>query len=206
MQSLVFSYSRYVTKSVLKVDTLLKVIMTPEEPAEEFIKHYLLLVPCQSFSDFQKVLDLKVRLLNFHVSGPLLFRGMGAEHTLSFSFSFFLYHISSFQGVRRGDQNNLLDLFLARTSTAQGLSDTSFLTSLDMDPTASLTSPPHSGFSSPIPGMNNNLNIFGSTGSGGNSRVSTPSGIRSVDGKEALQRMATRLGIASRLFSTTGGN
>lgn len=48
-------------KSVLKVDTLLKVVMTPEEPAEEFVKHFLLLIPCQSFSDFQKVLDLKVR-------------------------------------------------------------------------------------------------------------------------------------------------
>jgi hypothetical protein len=54
-------YSRYVTKSILKIDTLLKVIMTPEEPAEDFVQHYLLLVPCQSFSDFQKVLDLKVR-------------------------------------------------------------------------------------------------------------------------------------------------
>lgn len=81
-----------------------------------------------------------------------------------------------------------------------------------MDPTNSMNSinsPTHSGFSSPIPGNNNNnnnLNIFGSallTGSAGNSRVSTPSsGIRSVDGKEALQRMANRLGIASRLFST----
>lgn len=48
------------SKSVLKIDTLLKVIMTPEEPAEEFIKHYLLLIPCQSFTDFQKVLELKV--------------------------------------------------------------------------------------------------------------------------------------------------
>lgn len=54
------SYSRYVSRSVLKIDTLLKVVMTSEEPAEEFVKHYLLLVPCQSFSDFQKVLDLKV--------------------------------------------------------------------------------------------------------------------------------------------------
>lgn len=53
-------YSRYVSRSVAKIDTLLKVIMTPEDPAEEFVKHYLLLVPCQSFSDFQKVLDLKV--------------------------------------------------------------------------------------------------------------------------------------------------
>lgn len=53
------SYTRYVTKSIGKLDTLLKVIMTPDEPAEEFVKHYLLLIPCQSFSDFQKVLDLK---------------------------------------------------------------------------------------------------------------------------------------------------
>lgn len=45
---------------MLKIDTLLKVIMAPEEPAEEFIKHYLLLIPCRSFSDLQKVLDLKV--------------------------------------------------------------------------------------------------------------------------------------------------
>ena len=54
-------YSRYVSRSVLKIDTLLKVLMTPEDPPEEFVKHYLLLIPCQSFSDFQKVLDLKVR-------------------------------------------------------------------------------------------------------------------------------------------------
>lgn len=75
-----------------------------------------------------------------------------------------------------------------------------------MDPTQSLTSPPHSGFSSPVPGIQNNLNIFGSVGNGGiiggNSRASTP--ITRVDGKEALQRMANRLGMASRLF--TGGN
>lgn len=36
--------------------------MSPEEPAEEFIRHYLMLVPCQSFSDFQKLLELKVSL------------------------------------------------------------------------------------------------------------------------------------------------
>lgn len=35
--------------------------MTPEDPAEEFVKHYLLLIPSRSFADLQKVLDLKVR-------------------------------------------------------------------------------------------------------------------------------------------------
>lgn len=54
-------YSRYVARSVQNIDTLLKVIMSPEDPAEEFVRHYLLLVPCQSFSDFQKLLELKVR-------------------------------------------------------------------------------------------------------------------------------------------------
>jgi hypothetical protein len=55
-----FRYSRYVTKSVSQIDTMLKVIMTPEDPAEDFVNNYLVLIPCQSFSDFQKVLDLKV--------------------------------------------------------------------------------------------------------------------------------------------------
>lgn len=57
-------YSRYVSRNVQNIDTLLKVIMSPEEPAEDFVKHYLLLIPCQSFSDFQKVLELKVRVLS----------------------------------------------------------------------------------------------------------------------------------------------
>lgn len=46
--------------------------MTPEDPADDFVRHYLLLIPCQSFSDFQKVLDLKVsRNLRASVSRAL---------------------------------------------------------------------------------------------------------------------------------------
>ncbi|GAA5915432.1 hypothetical protein JCM6882_001421 [Rhodosporidiobolus microsporus] len=137
------SYSRYVSRNVQNIDTLLKVIMTPEDPAEEFIKHYLLLVPCQSFSDFQKILDLK--------------------------------------GVRRAEQNHLLDLFLARTSTASGLSDTSFLTQLEMDPSSgSLTSPSASGLNSPTATPSGNLSLFSSLpmlpGAGGGSRDGSRSG------------------------------
>lgn len=40
--------------------------MTPEDPAEDFVKHYILLIPCQSFSDFQKVLDLKVLYVSYN--------------------------------------------------------------------------------------------------------------------------------------------
>ncbi|KAM0789531.1 hypothetical protein ACM66B_000346 [Microbotryomycetes sp. NB124-2] len=191
------SYSRYVSRSVTKIETLLKVVMTPEDPPEEFVKHYLLLIPCLSFSDFQKVLDLK--------------------------------------GVRRTEQNTLLDVFLAQTSTASGLSDDSFLTSIDMDPTSasvlgggSFTSPSGSGFNSPLPGSGGGL--FGGSalsslpmlqtgsggagpasthagGSGSGSRSSTPR-LGDVDhqsrGKDALnefRKFGARIGVATRLFS-----
>ncbi|KAK4054690.1 Vacuolar protein sorting-associated protein 53 [Microbotryomycetes sp. JL221] len=192
------SYSRYVSRSVTKIETLLKVIMTPEDPAEEFVKHYLLLVPCQSFSDFQKALDLK--------------------------------------GVRRTEQNTLLDVFLAQTSTATGLADDSFLTSIDMDPVASstlggFTSPSGSGFNSPLPGSHSSSGgLFSGgglvslpmlkTGSGdagpgansstGISRSSTPrlgpgeAGDQLNRGKDALnefRKFGARIGVATRLFS-----
>ncbi|GAA5975069.1 hypothetical protein JCM5350_004573 [Sporobolomyces pararoseus] len=166
------SYSRYVSRSCQRVDTLLKVIMTPEEPADNFVGHYLLLIPCQSFSDFQKVLDLK--------------------------------------GVRRVEQNNLLDLFLARTSTATGLTDSSFLTQLDMDPNAgSLTSPSTSGISSPL--APNNLSLFSGFGSAATaalpilpsgslsrdtSRAGTPAGQR-LEGDKGFSRFGA---FSSRLF------
>ncbi|BGP16853.1 hypothetical protein JCM10213_002616 [Rhodosporidiobolus nylandii] len=159
------SYSRYVSRNVQNIDTLLKVIMTPEDPADEFVKHYLLLVPCQSFSDFQKVLDLK--------------------------------------GVRRADQNHLLDLFLAKTSTASGLTDTSFLTTLDMDPSShSLTSPSASGLSSPVSTPSGNLGLFsslpmlpGAVSSRDASRVGTPTlGRGEAKEERAFARLGARLG------------
>ncbi|GAA5851582.1 hypothetical protein JCM8547_001139 [Rhodosporidiobolus lusitaniae] len=175
------SYSRYVTRNVQNIDTLLKVIMTPDDPPEEFVKHYLLLVPCQSFSDFQKVLDLK--------------------------------------GVRRADQNHLLDLFLARTSTASGLSDTSFLTTLDMDPSSShsLTSPSGSGLTSPvIPPAASSLfsslpMLPGAGGSRDGSRAGTPvlggRGGGGQGGGQGEERGFARLGarLGNRFFGGGGG-
>lgn len=80
--------------------------------------------------------------------------------------------------MRRADQNHLLDVFLAKTSTASGLSDSSFLTTLDMDPAAStsLTSPTASGLQSPasVPvSAAANLGLFG-LGSREPSRAGTP--------------------------------
>ena len=190
------------TRSVLKIDTLLKAVMTPDSPADDFVSHYLLLIPCQSFSDFQKVLDLK--------------------------------------GVRRAEQNQLLDLFLAKTSTADGLADASFLTALDMDPAGGpgLASPGGSGVSSPALGASSGAalgsnGLFGvgglsfaaaaaaASGAGASgaasregSRSSTPGlgpgGGGRADGgergKEALQRLGARIGIASRLFGGGRGD
>lgn len=193
------SYSRYVTRNVQNIDTLLKILMSPEDPPDDFVKHYLLLIPCQSFSDFQKVLDLKVRTVarTSRDGTPLTFRLVSA------------------QGVRRAEQNQLLDIFLAKTSTASGLSDSSFLTALDMDPASkSLTSPSASGLASPTT-AGGNLGLFGFAGaaslpmlqSGGGSRdgsrVGTPNlGARDGGGKEerAFARLGARLG--TRFFGS----
>lgn len=123
------------------------------------------------------------------------------------------------QGVGRKDQNALMDLFLARTSTATGLADSSFLTALDMEASASsgsaLSSPSlhHTSAASPTP---TGLNVFasglpslvsGSASSRDGSRVPTPiAGFRGGEesrGKEALQefkKIGSRIGLASRLF------
>ena len=76
-----------------------------QDPPEGFILNYTLVIGDASFSNFQKILDLK--------------------------------------GTLKAAQNDLLDSFLTITSTKPELESTSFLSSLDMDPTsvANLTSP-----------------------------------------------------------------
>lgn len=120
--------------------------MSPESPAEDFVKHYLLLIPCQAYSDFQKVLDLK--------------------------------------GVRRAEQNNLLDLFTAQTASTSGLAETSFLTTLEMDP---------AGAASPVIMSSRELSREGS-------RTGTPSR-PPAEGMSEFKRLGARFGMASRLFS-----
>ncbi|KAL4251433.1 VPS53 family protein [Abortiporus biennis] len=53
------NYTRNVTKNTTKLETLLKVIVTPVDPAEGFVLNYTLLIGDASFSNFQKILDLK---------------------------------------------------------------------------------------------------------------------------------------------------
>ncbi|RDB16847.1 Vacuolar protein sorting-associated protein 53 [Hypsizygus marmoreus] len=53
------SYTRGLTKTTTRLEALLKVIVTPVDPAEGFILNYTLLIGDASFSNFQKILDLK---------------------------------------------------------------------------------------------------------------------------------------------------
>lgn len=52
-------YVRTLTKIATRLETLLKVIVTPVDPPEGFILNYTLLIGDASFSNFQKILDLK---------------------------------------------------------------------------------------------------------------------------------------------------
>ncbi|KAF8800212.1 hypothetical protein BYT27DRAFT_7200395 [Phlegmacium glaucopus] len=53
------TYSRSLTKTTTRLEALLKVIVTPVDPPEGFILNYTLLIGDASFSNFQKILDLK---------------------------------------------------------------------------------------------------------------------------------------------------
>ncbi|KAI6021528.1 Vps53-like protein, partial [Pisolithus microcarpus] len=52
-------YTRSLTRITTRLEALLKVIVTPVDPAEGFILNYTLLIGDASFSNFQKILDLK---------------------------------------------------------------------------------------------------------------------------------------------------
>lgn len=52
-------YTRSLTRSTTRLEALLKVIVTPVDPPEGFILNYTLLIGDASFSNFQKILDLK---------------------------------------------------------------------------------------------------------------------------------------------------
>ncbi|KAK2461334.1 hypothetical protein APHAL10511_006861 [Amanita phalloides] len=53
------TYTRGLAKSTGRQEALLKVIVTPIDPAEGFILNYTLLIGDASFTNFQKILDLK---------------------------------------------------------------------------------------------------------------------------------------------------
>ncbi|GMK57881.1 hypothetical protein CspeluHIS016_0407150 [Cutaneotrichosporon spelunceum] len=52
-------YTKYVTKNTGQLETMLKVILAPDDPPEGFVQNYCLLIGDRSFTNFQKILDLK---------------------------------------------------------------------------------------------------------------------------------------------------
>ncbi|TEB37202.1 hypothetical protein FA13DRAFT_1682098 [Coprinellus micaceus] len=53
------TYTRALNKTTSRLDALLKVIVTPEDPPEGFILNYTLVIGDASMGNFQKILDLK---------------------------------------------------------------------------------------------------------------------------------------------------
>ncbi|PWN47993.1 hypothetical protein IE53DRAFT_389841 [Violaceomyces palustris] len=170
------SYKRYVTKTFYRLETLLKVIMTSDQDAEEMVKGYLNLVGDRSYSNFQKVLD--------------------------------------FKGIRKVDQNHFLDTFLSLSADWKDgeLEDSSFLTSLDMDPSSYHPTP--SPFDNPTSQFNTffnqslNLQNFGGGGGnlngggfegGGSSYLSEVS--RTNGGDQQQQQSPQQFGAGSRALS-----
>lgn len=53
-------YTKYVTKNTGQLETMLKVILAPDDPPEGFVQNYCLLIGDRSFTNFQKVSSLNV--------------------------------------------------------------------------------------------------------------------------------------------------
>ncbi|CAD6583797.1 MAG: Vacuolar protein sorting-associated protein 53 [Tremellales sp. Tagirdzhanova-0007] len=110
------AYTKYVTKNTGQLETMLKVVLAPDEPPEGFVQNYCLLIGDRSFSNFQKA--------------------CARSYILLLKLMWWSLQILDLKGTPRQDQQKLLDIFLSVTSSKGDLSDTSFLTSLDMDPPA----------------------------------------------------------------------
>ncbi|XP_054749550.2 vacuolar protein sorting-associated protein 53 homolog isoform X1 [Lytechinus pictus] len=73
------SYTKIVVKGMTKAEMILKVVMSPQDPAEAFVDNYIKLIADTDTSNFQKLLEMK--------------------------------------GLKRSDQNAMLDIFKARLSS-----------------------------------------------------------------------------------------
>lgn len=63
-----FSYTKIVVKGMTRAEMILKVVMAPNDPPKAFVEQYAKLLPDSDLAEFQKVLDIKVRLCASFVS------------------------------------------------------------------------------------------------------------------------------------------
>ena len=159
------SYVRYVDRLTDRIEALLRVILAPIDDAPDgsmdLISSYIRLVGDRSFSNFQKILDLR--------------------------------------GVRKLEQNNLVDRFIQTTDRddAPNLADQSFLTQIDMDP------PQQPILSSPLTSSTPSfLDAGGRRDSGRSTSLFGPESVRSPTTPGALDGAANGAqGGAGRAFS-----
>lgn len=53
------SYTKVVNKGMTKAEMILKVVMTPVDPAKGFVEQYMKLLPECNLADFIKILEMK---------------------------------------------------------------------------------------------------------------------------------------------------
>lgn len=53
------SYTKVVTKGMTKAEMILKVVMTPVDPAKSFVEQYKKLLPDCQMNEFHKILEMK---------------------------------------------------------------------------------------------------------------------------------------------------
>jgi len=55
-------YNKFVSKTIAKIETILKVILTAKEPPDGLVQNYFFLIADKSVTNFLKILELKVPL------------------------------------------------------------------------------------------------------------------------------------------------
>lgn len=156
------SFTRLVQTVTAPYETILKVILAPEDPPEGFVQNYTLLVKDRSFANFQKVRAETFPSVLPSPSSSLTPCLFPCSHP----------QILDFKGTPRKTQTHLLDIFVAVTSVQDDLLESSFLSSLDMDITAPAqsvlmnASASDRALLSPV-GSGLNLHALGEEGAGG---------------------------------------
>jgi len=145
-----------------------------QDPPEGFVQNYCLLIGDRSFSNFQKVRvgSHAPHMFPVHPDPSTSYRAFNPLTPRPMRLT---SQILDLKGTPRNDQAKLLDIFLSVTSSNSDLSDTSFLTSIDMDPhqDKSTITPSSSAMFSPG-GMSRGNSLAGDEGR--ESATSTPKG------------------------------
>lgn len=95
-------YTKFVNKGISRIETILKVLLTQINSSEEFVNNYFIWIGDKNASNFLKILELKVFIIfcSFYITNYL-------------------------KGIRKQEQNQLLDIFNIQVSEHSDLIDSS---------------------------------------------------------------------------------